>query len=85
MLKIIGSFEKLALRAFRASNREVVRGSVDRADEMVIDLSKSKNEKSKKLKCIPNIGATREPNFLTSNAKNAFNYLRLAFIKAPIF
>ena len=33
---------------------------------------------------MPNIGATKEPNFLTSNAKKAFNQLRLAFIKAPI-
>ena len=31
-----------------------------------------------------NIGATGEPNFLTPNVKKAFNYLRLAFIKAPI-
>ena len=34
---------------------------------------------------MPNIGAAREPNFLTPNAKEAFNYLKLAFIKAPIF
>ena len=30
---------------------------------------------------IPNIGATKEPNFLTSNAKKTFNHLQLAFIK----
>ena len=34
---------------------------------------------------IPNIRAIREPNFLTPNAKKAFNHLRLAFIKASIF
>ena len=33
---------------------------------------------------VPNIGATGEPNFLTPNAKKAFNYLRLGFIKVPI-
>ena len=33
---------------------------------------------------VPNIEAIREPNFLTSNAKKAFNYLQLVFIKAPI-
>ena len=33
---------------------------------------------------MPNIGATGEPNFLTPNAKEAFNHLRLAFIEAPI-
>ena len=34
---------------------------------------------------MPNIRATREPNFLTPNAKKAFNHLRLTFIKALIF
>ena len=33
---------------------------------------------------MPNIRATREPNFLTSNAKKAFSSLQLAFIKALI-
>ena len=33
---------------------------------------------------MPNIGVTEEPNFLTPNAKKAFNHLRLAFIKTPI-
>ena len=33
---------------------------------------------------MPNIGAIREPNFLTPDAKKIFNYLRLAFIKVPI-
>ena len=33
---------------------------------------------------MPNIGATGEPNFLTPDAKKAFNHLRLAFIEAPI-
>ena len=34
---------------------------------------------------MPNIGAIRKPNFLTPNAKKAFNHLQLAFIKASIF
>ena len=34
---------------------------------------------------MPNIKAMEKPNFLTSDAKKAFNHLRLAFIKAPIF
>ena len=33
---------------------------------------------------MPNIGATNKSNFLTPDAKKAFNYLWLAFIKAPI-
>ena len=34
---------------------------------------------------MPNIEATKKPNFPTSNAKKTFNYLQLAFIKASIF
>ena len=84
MLKIIGLLKKLALRAFKVGNNEVVRGGGSRADETIVDSSTSKNEKYKKLTRVLNIGAIREPNFLTSNAKEAFNYLRLAFIKALI-
>ena len=73
----------MALRAFRASNDEIVGGG-SRVDKTVVDLSKSKNEKSKKSMYMPNIGATEKSNFLTSNAKKAFNHLWLAFIKAPI-
>ena len=36
----------------------------------------SKNNKSRKLTGVPNIKATKEPIFLTFNAKKAFNYLR---------
>ena len=85
MLKTIKSFEKLALRAFRAGNNEVVRSGDNRADKTVVDSSKSKNKKSRKSIRMLNIGATRETNFLTSNAKKVFNYLQLVFIKALIF
>ena len=67
-----------------ASNNEVVGGDDGRADETVVDLSKPKNKKSKKLTYMLNIRATRKPNFLTPDAKNSFNHLRLAFIKALI-
>ena len=80
MLKTTRSFEKLASRAFRAGNNEVVRGISDRANGTVVNLSK--NEKSTKLMRVSNIGATGEPNFLTLDTKKAFNYLKLAFIKA---
>ena len=43
-----------------------------------------KNNKSKNSTCMPNIGATEEPNLLFLNAKKAFNHLRLAFIEFPI-
>ena len=85
ILKTTGLFKKSAPKTFKVGNNEVVWGDSDRANETVIDLSKFKNEKSRKLTCIPNIGATREPNFLTLDAKKDFNHLWLAFIKALIF
>ena len=84
MLKTTGWFEKLALKTLRAGNNEIVGGGGGRADEMVVDSSNSKNEKSRKLMHMPNIRAIGKPNFLTLNAKKAFNYLWLAFIKALI-
>ena len=83
MLKTTGSSKTLAPRAFKAGNDEVVGGGDDRADEIIVD--SSKNEKSRKLSHVLNIRAIEKPNFLTPNAKKAFNYLRLAFIKALIF
>ena len=65
MLKTTVSSEKLALRAFRADNNEVVRGGGGRADETVVNLVK--NKKSKKSTHMQNIRVTREPNFLTPN------------------
>ena len=82
MLKTTRLSKTLAPKAFKAGNNEVVRGDGDRANEIVMDLSK--NKKSKKSTRMPNIGFTEEPNFLTSDAKKAFNHLRLAFIKTPI-
>ena len=84
MLKTTGSSEESAPRAFKAGNDEVVGGGSGRADETVVNSSTSKNEKSRKSTRMPNIGATGEPNFLTPDAKEAFNHLRLAFIEAPI-
>ena len=84
MLNTIRSSEKLAPRAFRAGNDEVVGGDGGKVDETDVDSSKSKNEKSRKSARMSNVGATEEPNFLTPDAKKAFNHLRLAFTKAPI-
>ena len=84
MLMTIRSSEESAPKAFKAGNNEVVGGSDDRADETVVDSSTSKNEKSRKSTRVPNIRATGEPNFLTLDAKEIFNHLKLAFIKAPI-
>ena len=82
MLKTTRSSETLAPRAFKASNNEVVEGGGSRADETIVNLSK--NEKSRKSTRVPNIEAMVKPNFLTPDAKKVFNYLRLAFIEAPI-
>ena len=82
MLKTTGLFEKLVPKTLRAGNNEVVGGDDNRANGTVVNLLK--NKKSKKLTCMPNVRATRKPNFLTPNAKKAFNHLRLAFIKARI-
>ena len=79
MLKTTGSSKKSAPRAFKADNNEVVEGG---GDKTVVNLLK--NKKSRKSTRVPNIGAMGEPNFLTPDAKKAFNDLRLAFIKAPI-
>ena len=85
MLKTIRSFKKLALKAFKTDNNEVVKGGGGKADEMVVDSSKSKKNKSKKLTCIPNIRTMEKLIFLTPNIKKTFNYLKQAFIKTLIF
>ena len=82
MLKTMRLYKKLASRAFRASNNEVVEFGDDRTNEMVVTLSK--NKKCKKLTHVAIIRAIERFNFLTPNAKKAFYYLWLAFIKALI-
>ena len=71
LLKTTG-LSKLAPKAFRADDSKVVGGGKGRADETVVDLSKSKNKKSRKSTYILNIEAIRELNFLTLNAKKGF-------------
>ena len=73
LLKTTGSSE-LAPKAFKADDKEIVDGggSGSRANRTVMNLSK--NEKSRKSTHMPNIRATGEPNFLTSDAKKAFNH-----------
>ena len=61
MLKTTASSGNWPLRAFRAGNNEVVGGGSDRANETVMNLSK--NEKFRKLTCVPNNGAMGELNF----------------------
>ena len=87
ILKTSESPKELARKVFRADINEVVGGGGGRADETVRNLSKSKkskNNKSENSTRVPNIGATEEPTFLTSDTRKAFNFLRQAFIKALI-
>ena len=77
MLKTTESSEESAPKTFRADDDEFVGGGGSRANEIV-------RNSSRKSMRVPNIGATGEPNFLTPDAKKAFNQLQLAFIKTPI-
>ena len=72
----------LALKAFNADDNKVVSNSDCRANKTIVNLSK--NNKSKNLTYMPNIGATGDFIFQNSNAKKVFNNLWLAFIKTLI-
>lgn len=78
ILKIIGLFEELVLKVFRADSNKIV-GVNSRTDKMAKNLSKSKktkNKKSKNLTYIQNIRITKKSIFLISSTREAFNYLR---------
>ena len=56
---------------FKANDNDVIDDGGDaEANGTVVNLSK--NEKSKNLTYMSNIGATGEPNFLTPDAKKGF-------------
>ena len=78
MLKTTGSFIALASRV---DNDEVVggRGAIGWSD-----VSKKLARSKSRIKS-GNSNNSEEPMFLTSKAKEAFNQLRQAFTKAPIF
>ena len=77
ILKTIGSSEESASKTFRVDDNEIVSDGGIRTNETV-------RNSSRKSMYMPNIRAIGESNFLTPNAKKAFNYLQLAFIKASI-
>ena len=79
MAKLLDS----ALKVFRVDDNEIIDNGSSETNKMVIN--SSKNNKSRNLIYMPNIGAMKKPIFLISNAKKTFNFLRQAFIKAPIF
>ena len=64
----------MASKAFKADNNEVVNGDDSKANKTIMNsFNKLKNNKSRKSIRMPNIGATKEFTFLTSNTKKAFN------------
>ena len=67
---------------FKVDDNGITSDGSGKANETCINLSK--NNKFQKLMHVLNIGAEREPSFLTFNAKKVFNYLQLAFIIALI-
>ena len=78
----ITRLSNLAQKLLKADNNEVV--EVDgRANKTVMNLF-NKNNKSKNLIHMPNIGAIKKYIFLTPNAKKTFNHLKQAFVKALI-
>ena len=85
MLKITKLSDDLALKMFKADGNEVVKGGGGKPDKTGKNLSKFKKLKNKKFKSLTHIRAIGESLFLTSGIKEAFNYLRQAFIKALIF
>ena len=58
---------------FKTDDNKIIGDGGDRTNGTVVNLFK--NKKSRKLTCVLNIGATEESNFLTFNAKKAFNHL----------
>ena len=77
MLKTTGLFKVLIQKVFRADDNKVV-GDVGsgKADETFKNLSKYKKSKNKKSKVQTRIETTKEPMFLTPDAKEIFNSLK---------
>ena len=67
----------LTQKAFKSNNNKIVRID-NKANKINVDSFRNSMR-------IPNIGAIREPTFLTLDAKKNFNHLKLEFIKTPIF
>ena len=68
MLKTIGLSEELVSKTFRTDHNRFVSSCGSRANETI------KNSSRKSTREL-NVKAIGKPNFLTPNAKKAFNYL----------
>ena len=82
MLKTIRLLN-LAPKTFKANNNKIVWADNSRTNKIVMNLSK--NDKSKNLTQMPNIGAMKKLIFLTLDTKKIFNHLKQVFIKILIF
>lgn len=74
----------MASKAFKTNNIKVVRDGYNKANEMIIDLSKSKKLKSIKSKIEMRLKITKKPIFLTFGTKKILYLWKQAFIKALI-
>ena len=80
--RFIRDFNRIAisltsiLKKTRLFTNKVIKNSSN-ADKTVVELFISKKENR-----VPNIRAIKKPNFLISDAKRIFNYLRQTFIKS---
>ena len=72
----------LAPKLCRNNNNEVVDDGGGIANETVVNLYK--NNKSRNLIYMPNIGVMEKLYCLILDPKKTFNYLRSVFIKVPI-
>ena len=64
-------------KKFKANANKIVDGRNNKANETIVNLSnKSKNNKSRKLTHMPNIGAIEKPTFFTLNVKKALSHLK---------
>ena len=76
MLKTTRSSDNSAPKVFRADDNKIIGSGSDRVDEIVKNSFKSKKSKNEKPENLTHIRAPGKSIFLTSGAKEAFNYLQ---------
>ena len=82
-MKITRSSDKLALKALKTNDNEIVGSDSSRTNKKIVN--SSQNNKSRNLIYVLNIRVTEKLIFLILDAKQTFNYLKQMFIKVLIF